>query len=343
MSDAPILVTGGSGFLGAHMVAALLREGHGVRTTVRSRKREAEVRAMLERSGVDVGDRLELVEADLTADDGWADAVAGCRFVHHVASPFPPKAPKDDDELIRPAREGTLRVLRAARDAGVERVVLTSSFAAIGYGYKKLPERFDETCWSDTDGEMTAYARSKTLAEKAAWDFVDETGEESGPELAVVNPVAIFGPLLGKGLSTSITLVKRIVEGMPGCPRLFYGVVDVRDVVDLHLKAMVHPDAAGERFLAVSGASMSIQQMAVALKDHLGEERGGRIRTRQLPDLMVRLASLFDPAIRQTLPELGKVKRMSNEKAIRVLGWEPRSAPEALAATADSLFDLGLI
>lgn len=333
-----VLVTGGSGFLGTHVVSALLAAGHSVRTTVRSLSRAPEVRAMVAASGVEPDQRLSFAAADLTRDENWDVAVAGCRFVHHVASPFPPAAPQHEDELIVPAREGTLRVLRAARQAGVERVVLTSSFAAIGYGHAHPPERFDETWWTDPDGGISAYAKSKALAERAAWDFV----ADGGPELAVVNPVGIFGPVLGGRLSSSVGMVKRVIEGMPGCPRLSFGIVDARDVADLHLRAMTHPDAAGERFMAVSGDFLSVQAIAKALKAHLGP-RGARIRTRQLPDLLVRAAALFDPGVRQTLPELGKVKQGSSAKARERLGWAPRPPEEALAATADSLFALGLI
>ena len=339
-TDAPVLVTGGSGFVGVHTVLALLDAGHTVRTTVRDLAREPEVRAMLKRGGVEPHDRLSFVAADLTRDEGWAEAVRGCDYVHHVASPFPVTAPAHEDELIIPAREGALRVLRAAREAGVQRVVLTSSFAAIGYGHDDPPERYDETCWSDPGGPMSAYAKSKTLAERAAWDLVN--GEGKGLELAVVNPVGIFGPALGPELSTSLVLVKRMIDGMPGCPRLYFGVVDVRDVADLHVRAMVHPDAAGERFLAISGDCLSVQQMATALKSHLGS-RGKQIRTRQLPDLLVRAAALFDPRLRSMVPGLGQVKQATSAKAQRLLGWSPIPPEEALAATVDSLFDLGLV
>ncbi|MEZ4317598.1 MAG: NAD-dependent epimerase/dehydratase family protein [Myxococcota bacterium] len=308
-----------------------------MRTTVRNVTSEGTIREMLARAGVEPGDRLSVVAADLTSDDGWDRAMDGVRFVHHVASPFPAAVPEHEDDLIRPAREGTLRVLRAARTAGVERVVLTSSFAAIGYGAGEPPAVFDETCWSDPNGRIAPYAKSKTLAERAAWDFV----ADGGPELAVVNPVGIFGPVLGGRPSTSIELVRRILKGMPGCPRLWFGIVDVRDVADLHLRAMAHPEAAGERFLAVSGDFFTIQQMAMALKDHLGE-RGSRIRTRTIPDFVVRLVALFDPAVRLTVPELGREKHGTGAKAERMLGWSPRTPAEALAATADSLFELGL-
>ncbi len=337
-----VLVTGGSGFIGVHCLRQLLAAGHTVRATVRSPKREVEVRAMLERAGAEPGDRLSFFVANLEHDAGWAEAVAGCDRVLHVASPFPPGLPKHEDELIVPAREGTLRVLRAARDAGVKRVVLTSSFAAIGYGQGPRPTPFDETCWTDPDGDdVLPYVKSKTLAERAAWDFVDREG--GGLELAVVNPVGVFGPVFGPDYSTSILLVQRLMDGaMPGCPRLSFGVVDVRDVADLHIRAMDHPAAKGERFLAVAGDFLSILEIAGILRTRMGAA-ARRVPTRPLPNWVVRLASFFDPAVKQILPELGRGKNASNEKARRLLGWAPRPNEEAIVATAESLVRLGLL
>ncbi len=338
----PILVTGGSGFIGSHCILQLLAAGHRVRTTVRSPQREGDVRAMLKEGGAEPGDRLSFVVADLENDAGWSEAVAGCDFALHVASPFPPTIPRDEDELIKPAREGTLRVLRTARDAGVRRVVLTSSFAAIGYGHKPQDAPFDETNWTDPDGDdVLPYVKSKTLAERAAWDFIAREG--GGLELSVVNPVGVFGPVLGPDYSTSILLVQRLMDGaMPGCPRLYFGAVDVRDVADLHIRAMTHPAARGERFLAVAGDFLSILDIAKVLKARLGAS-ARRVPTRQLPDWLVRLASLLDPAVKQILPELGKRKNATSEKARRLLGWAPRSNEESIVATAESLARLGLL
>jgi nucleoside-diphosphate-sugar epimerase len=336
MPDQLVLVTGGSGFIGAHCIKRLHEDGHRVRTTVRSLAREPEVREM-------VGDGpLEVVEADLTADDGWADAVAGCAYVLHVASPFPLGQPKHEDELIVPARDGALRVLRAAREAGVRRLVLTSSFAAIGYGHGHPDKVYDETSWTDVDGPgVSAYAKSKTIAERAAWDFV---GEDGGPlELAVVNPVAVLGPLLGPDPSTSIELVKRLIDGsMPGTPKVAYGLVDVRDVADLHVRAMTAPEAAGERFLALGEDFRWISEVGEWLREDL-PARAKKIPKRQLPNPLVRLAAVFDGSLRQLTPELGVRKRATNEKARRLLGWAPRGDREAAVATAESLLALGLV
>jgi nucleoside-diphosphate-sugar epimerase len=337
-----ILVTGGSGFIGSHCIVQLLAAGHQVRTTVRSLKREAEVRAMLKVGGAKVGDRLSFMAADLENNAGWPEAVTGCDYVLHVASPLPPSVPKHEDELIVPAREGTLRVLRAARDAGVKRVVQTSSFAAIGYGHEERATPFNETDWTDLNGgDVSAYVKSKTLAERAAWDFIAKEG--GGLELAVVNPVGVFGPVLGPDYSASILLVQRLMDGaIPGAPRLHFGVVDVRDVAGLHILAMTHPAAKGERFLALAGDFMTMLEIAKVLKSRMGAA-AERVPTRQLPNWLMRLAALRDPAAKLILPELGKVKNATSEKARRMLGWAPRSNEQAIVATAESLVRLGLL
>ena len=337
-----VLVTGGSGFIGSHCILQLLNAGYRVRTTVRSLDRKAAVLAMLKTGGAEPGESLEFAVADLMVDAGWAEAAAGCDYVLHVASPFPPEIPKHEDDLIRPAREGALRVLRAARDAGVKRVVQTSSFAAIGYGIPFTGTPFCEQDWTNPEGEgVIAYVKSKTLAERAAWDFMAREG--GALELSVVNPVGVFGPVLGPDYSTSIQIVKRLMDGsMPGSPRLAFGVVDVRDVVDLHLRAMKIPAAKGERFLAVAGDFVRVQEIALILKDRMGAA-AGKVPTRELPDWLLRLLSVFVPTIRQVLPELGREKNATNEKARRVLGWSPRSNEEAIVATAESLVRLGLL
>jgi nucleoside-diphosphate-sugar epimerase len=337
-----ILVTGGSGFIASHAILQLLNAGHRVRTTVRNLQREPEVRGMLEQGGVQPSDRLAFFEADLQGDAGWAEAVAGCDYVLHIASPFPANVPKHEDELIVPAREGALRVLRASRDAQVKRVVLTSSFAAIGYGQPPQSTPFDETNWTNITGtDVSAYVKSKTIAERAAWDFIAREG--GALELSVVNPVAVFGPVLGPDYSTSVLLIQRLMSGkVPGSPRLSFGVVDVRDVADLHIRAMTDPAAQGERFLAVAGEFMLIHSMAMVLRERMGEA-GKKVPTRQLPNWLVRLAALRDPTVRQILPELGKLKNGTSEKARRLLGWSPRSNEEAIVATAESLLQLGLL
>ncbi len=337
-----ILVTGGSGFIASHCILQLLAAGHQVRTTVRNLKRENDVRALLKEGGAEPRERLSFVAADLEKDAGWPEAVAGCEFVLHVASPLPPSVPKHEDDLIVPAREGTLRVLRASRDASVKRVVLTGSFAAIGYGHTTRKAPFTETDWTDLSGEdVKPYPKSKTLAERAAWDFIAKEG--GGIELSVINPVGVFGPVLGPDYSASILVVQRMMDGaLPGCPRLYFGVVDVRDVADLHLRAMTHPAAKGERFLAVAGDFLSIFEIGKVLRARMGAA-AKKVPTWQLPNWMVRLAALRDPAVKLILPELGKIKNATSEKAQRLLGWAPRSNDEAIVATAESLVRLGLL
>jgi nucleoside-diphosphate-sugar epimerase len=342
MSGELVLVTGGSGFVGAHCIVKLLEAGYRVRTTVRSLKREPDVRAMLRTGGAERGDTVSLVAADLMSDSGWQEASSGCDFALHVASPFPASAPKLEDELVVPAREGALRVLRAARAAGVKRVVLTSSFAAIGYGHSPSDRPFTEESWTDLNGvSVSAYVKSKTLAERAAWDFVAREG--GALELSVVNPVGVFGPALGPDYSTSIQIVQRLMDGsIPGLARVTFGVVDVRDVADLHVRAMTHPAAKGERFLAVAGNFVTLEDVARLLRERMGDA-ARRVPTRVLPDWLLKLASLVDPTVAQVVPELGKRKNATNEKAKRVLGWAPRSNEDAILATAESLVRLGLL
>ncbi len=336
MSGESVLVTGGSGFIGSYCILDLLRAGYRVRTTVRSPEREAAVRELL---GAESADALSFATADLTADTGWGEAVSGCDFVLHVASPFPLGPPKHEDDLIVPAREGALRVLAAARDAKVKRVVMTSSFAAIGYGNGSVDRPFTEEDWTNPDGPgVTAYAKSKTLAERAAWDFIAREG--GGLELAVVNPVGVFGPVLGSDFSTSLQLVKRLLDGaMPGLPRVAFGIVDVRDVADMHVRAMTAPGAAGERFLAVAGEFLTVAEIAAVLRERLGAG-AKKVPTRTLPNWLVRLVSRFDSSVKQIVPELGKVKQASNAKAKQTLGWAPRSNEEAIVASGESLLTL---
>ncbi len=341
MSNELVLVTGGSGFIGSHCILQLLNSGYRVRTTVRSLDREREVRTMIQAAGADAGERLSFFEADLLSDAGWPAAVAGCDYVLHVASPFPPGLPKNEDELVIPAREGALRVLRAARDAGVKRVVLTSSFAAVGYGQEITDRPFSEENWTDPNQKIGAYVKSKTIAERAAWDFIAREG--GSLELSVVNPVGVLGPVLGKDYSTSIQLVQRLLDGtVPGIPNLSFALVDVRDVADLHLRAMTHPAARGERFIAVAGESMTMREIAKVLRDHLGQT-ARRVPTRVIPNWIVRLSALFDQSLAQVVPELGIIKPVTNEKARRLLGWEPKSNEEAVLATAKSLEQFKLL
>ncbi len=329
-----VLVTGGSGYLGSHCIVALLRDGHQVRTTVRSLAKADEVRALVTKGGQNA-DALEVVAADLTADAGWAEAVAGCTRVLHVASPFPMGVPKDANELIVPAREGTLRVLRAAAEAGVARVVLTSSFAAIGYGHGPRSTPFTEQDWTDLNGPrpVAPYPQSKTIAEHAAWDFVAAHPEL---ELAVVNPVGILGPPLGGDPGTSVAMVSRLLDGMPGVPNVRMGLVDVRDVADLHVRAMTHPEAPGQRFLAVAGHFVTFAEVGRMLRESVGE-RARKVPTRVLPDWLVKLVGRFDPGVGQLVTELGLDRDATSAKAEKVLGWSARPLRDTLVDTVAAL------
>lgn len=337
-----VLVTGGSGFIATHAILQLAAAGYRVRTTVRDLRRESDVRAMLKRGGADPGRNLTFFAADLGKDEGWREAVTGADYVLHIASPFPPNVPSHEDELIIPARDGALRVLRAARDANVKRVVLTSSFAAIGYGRTPQAAPFTEKDWTDVNSPgLSAYTKSKTIAERAAWDFIAREG--GGLELSVVNPVGVFGPVLGPDYSPSILIVQKLMDGaLPGAPKLNFGAVDVRDVADLHLRAMVDPAAKGERFLAVAGDFLTMLEIAQILKARMGPA-ARRVPTRELPNWLLRIAALRDPAVKLILPELDKYKNATSEKAQRQLGWKPRSNEEAIVATAESLLRLGLL
>ena len=342
MSNELVLVTGGSGFVGSHAIVQLLNAGYRVRTTVRKLSRASEVRALVTAAGASGADSIEFVAVDLTSDAGWAEAMDGCTFVLHVASPFPVQQPKDEDELIVPARDGALRALRFARDAGVKRVVLTSSFAAVGYSPKPAGGDYTEADWTDpTQPGITPYVKSKTISERAAWDFVAREG--NGLELAVVNPVGIFGPAFGTDLSSSLELMRMMLTGgVPVIPPISTSIVDVRDVASLHLLAMTHPAAAGERFLAVAGPPMTFAELATLLRDHLGPA-GAQLPKRTISAGMVRFLAIFVPRLRELVPQLGQVKASTHEKASRLLGWEPRSNAEAVEASADSLVAMGLV
>jgi dihydroflavonol-4-reductase len=335
-----VLVTGGSGFLGGWCAVDLLRRGYEVRTTVRDRSREAALRAAIASEVGEAGERLSVTVADLRSDDGWERAVSGCEYVLHVASPFPRAQPKDPDELIVPARDGALRVLAASLGAGARRVVLTSSIAAITGGLEPASHVLTEDDWSDPENRrLTPYARSKTIAERAAWDFVRERGETA--KLGVINPGAILGPVLSDDLSYSIEMVERLLKGMPGVPRIGFSIVDVRDVADLHIKAMTAPEAGGERFIA-TGSFQWMGQVAEVLREGLSEA-AAKVPRRTVPNLVVRAIAPFDPGIRSIVSQLGRKTELSSEKAKTVLGWSPRPIEETIVDCARSLIELGVV
>jgi dihydroflavonol-4-reductase len=311
-----------------------------VRTTIRSPTREAEVRSQLRTGGAEPGDRLSFVIADLRDDHGWAPATEGCAYVLHGASPTPSGNQTSEDDWVKPAVDGNLRVLRAARAAGVKRVVLTSAFGAICAGHPSMTRPFDETDWSDLSGEVWPYQKSKTLSERAAWDFIAREG--GALELSVVNPTAVLGPVLGADYSHSIRLITNMLKGQRGCPKVNCGFVDARDVADLHLLAMTHPAAKGERFLAIAGDSLWLIDVANVLRRRLGAS-ARKVPRWELPNWLVRLAALRNPWMKGVATLIGRNMNATSEKAIRLLGWVPRSSEEAIVATGESLIRQGLL
>lgn len=336
-----VLVTGGSGYIASFCMAQLLREGWRVRTTVRSLAREAELRRTLTKL-TDIGDRLQVVTADLNADAGWREAARGCDYVLHVASPLPSSNPQDDDELVRPARDGALRVLAAARDEGVRRVVMTASTAAVAYGRGGRETPFTEADWSDETNraDSSAYERSKTIAERAAWDWLKREG--GALELVTINPGTVLGPVLGRDFSASIDIVKKLMDGsLPGLPRFGWPLADVRDIADLHCRAMLGERASGQRYIG-AGPFYWMGDIARILRERVPQV-AKRVPRRSLPSWLVRLSAVFDPVVRDRLFELGKSRPVSSEKAKRELGWSPRSNEDSIVATAESLLAEGVV
>lgn len=339
---AKVLVTGATGFIAGHVILQLLEAGHEVRGTARSASSAAKLNATLSKyAGKPVA--IELVAANLERDDGWAEAVAGMDFVQHVASPFPSGVPKNPDELIRPATDGALRVLKASRAAGVKRVVMTSSMAAIAYGWgENRPPVLTEEHWSNPDNlkDNTAYTRSKTIAERAAWVYIN--GEGKGLELAVINPAAVLGPVMSGDLSASLELLTMPLSGkLPAVPRIGFGIVDVRDVATAQVAAMTVPGAAGERFL-VSQPFMWFSDVADVLREAF-PAYARKLPKGTMPDVMLKIVAAFNPTLKQIIPELGRQRQVSNEKAKRVLGWKPRTAKQAIVDGAQSLIDAGVV
>jgi dihydroflavonol-4-reductase len=335
-----VLVTGGSGYIAGWCIARLLNDGFRVRTTVRDLAREAEVRRTLATlAPAASSDRLNFFAADLDRDEGWNEAAEGCRYVLHVASPVSLEARRDPEAIIRQARNGELRVFMAARDAGVQRIVMTSSISAVagdaGAG------RFDETRWTDLNAKgVGAYARSKTSAEREAWELVATAGPDMS--LSTVLPVFVIGPAASADVSPSLVTVSRLMKGdLPGIANLGFSFVDVRDVADLHVRAMLAPEAAGERFIAAS-EFLWYGEVAATLRENLGAA-AAKVPTRRLPDWLVRLIALFDRDVAAGIKLLSVRAEYSSEKSERLLGWKPRPARESILDCAKSLIDLKLV
>jgi dihydroflavonol-4-reductase len=336
-----VLVTGGSGYIAGYIIAQLLSEGYEVRTTVRSLGREPQVRDMLAKIAPDQS-KLSFFAADLTSDTGWAEAMEGMDFVQHIASPVPATLPKNDDELVIPAREGALRALRFGRDAGVKRVVMTSSMAAVAYGLDGAPSKpLDETNWTDENhADTSPYIRSKVIAERAAWAFMKAEGGTM--ELTTINPGAVLGPVLGSDFSASVLLVEKLLSGaFPACPRIGFALVDVRDIADLHVRAMTSAKAAGERFLG-AGKFYWMQDVAKVLHEDLGQQ-GRKVPIGKLPSWLVRIMGNFDPVTKSVVYELDRYRPIDNAKALKVLGWSPRDERGTIIDTARSLIREGVV
>lgn len=344
-SDTTVLVTGATGFIAQHCVAQLLDAGYRVRGTARSTARGAKLKETLAEhvaGGAPSLERLDIVPADLTADDGWAAAVAGCRYVLHVASPLPRTPPDDEDEVIVPARDGALRVLKASAQAGVERVVMTSSVAAVLYG-RDRSRTFDESDWSDIESDrIGAYEKSKTIAERAAWDYVASLGGEKRLELTTINPGLVLGPILDEDYGTSGEAIKKLFDrDFPACPDLNWAVVDVRDVAAAHIAAMTSPDAAGQRFICAI-ENHSLLDIARIL-DRRFSDRGFRVPTGKLPGFAMRLAAWFDKTARLALNDLGVEQNVDNSRIREVLGWQPRGLEEMVVAMGESFIKYGVV
>lgn len=336
-----VLVTGATGYIAKHCMLQLLQQGYRVRGTLRSPSSEKKLRDTFTQH-IDADDRLEFITVDLMSDDGWGDAVRGCHFVLHIASPVPLLEPKDENDVIIPARDGTLRVLQAAANASVQRVVMTSSIDAICQGHDPAGRIFTEEDWANIDATIGAYFKSKILAERAAWDFVNNLPDGKTLELAVINPSFVLGPILDNHIPPSVEIVSRfMLRQVPGCPRSGFNLVDVRDTAAAHLAAMTAPQAAGKRFIC-STEFYWTQEIAFVLEDKFAN-RGYRIPTRLLPDFLVRLFALFDASVKEVADTLGQQLEISSELLRSTLGWRPRPVKDAIIDTAESLIEYGLL
>ena len=342
-SSETVLVTGGTGYVGSHCILQLLQKGYNVKTTLRSMKRKGEVLEMMKTAGVISLDKLTFIETDLTKDANWDEAVKGCKYVLHVASPIAATMPKDENEMIRPAVDGTLRVLKAARDGGVKRVVITSNFGAIGYSHKDPNTIITEEEWTNpAQKDLSAYSRSKVLAERAAWDFMHREGGDL--ELSVINPVFILGPSLGPNSPSGFDLLNMLLSGkMKAVPNIPFNIIDVRDVADLHIRAMTNHGAKGQRFLAMAGGKITMPEIALLLKNKMPSV-AQKVSTKVLPNWVMYVAALFNKQAKDAAHLLKVSRKLSNEKVKKVLGWMPMANNEqAIIAAVESMIKFGTI
>ena len=337
-----VLVTGGSGYIASNIIIQLLKEGYGVRTTVRSLDKIERVKKIITAGGIKNLEDLSFIETDLSSEKNWDKAMEGITYVIHPASPTPKLNFKDEKEMIDPAVNGVLYVMKAARDAKVKRVVLTSAYGAIFAGHEKRTTPYTEEDWSNLDAKnIFPYQKSKTLSERAAWKFIEEEG--NGMELTTVNPVAVMGPILTSDYSHSNIQIQQLLAGeVKAVPNVDSGYVDVRDVASLHLLAMTSPKAAGERFLATTGETLSMLDVASILREAF-PAYADKLPTKKIPNAVLKAAAVADPSLRMVASLTGQYAGTSNQKAKELLGWEPRSAKEATLATAQSMIDLGIV
>ena len=332
-----VLVTGGTGFIGLHCLQQLLDKGYKVRTTIRSESRKQEVLEAMKKHSSNC-ENLEFYIADLLKDDGWKEAVEGSKYVLHVASPFFLGEPENEGVFIKPAVEGTLRVLKACADADVQKVVLTSSFAAVGYGHPREKEVYTEEDWSSVDGEISAYAKSKTLAEKAAWEFVENLEESKKFDLTVINPVAVTGPMLTSDIGSSNDFLLKLISGsMPACPKIHMGYIDVRDVAKAHIFSMTEEKTNGERII-VSENEMFFAEVGKTLN----EAGFKKSPTKELPNFLVKIMSFFVGELKTLLSALDRKGDIDKTKAERFFNWEYISTEQSVTETAQQLQDMGL-
>ena len=327
-----VLVTGASGFIAEHCIIELLKNGYSVKGSLRSMNREQEVRDAVKTETDDT--KLEFCKLDLLEDDGWEDAMWDCDYLMHVASPFVIEDPKDENELIKPAKEGTLRALNAAKKAGIKRVVLTSSVAAVNS--HMMSGTSDHTTWTDINSKyVTPYQKSKTIAEKAAWDFYNNQDNSNKMEMAVINPGGVMGPQLGNDLGGASTqIVSQLISGkFPMIPALSFPFIDVRDVAILHLKAMTTPEADGKRFIAAHSEPTWMYQVAEVLSA-AGYEK---IKLKKAPSFMLKLIGLFDNKTKSLVPMLDKYVPCDNSQTVKILNWEPMPWEQAFIEHAKSI------
>lgn len=337
-----VVVTGGSGFIAIHIILQLLKQGYAVRTTIRSEAKKAIVQEMLTNGGITDFSDLSFSLADLSSDDNWEETMRGVTYVIHVASPTPKLNFKNESEMIRPAINGVIRVLKAARDNQVKRVVMTSAYGAIFASHKNRKTPYTEKDWSNlSEKHIHPYQKSKTMSEIAAWDFIKKEGQ--GLEFSTVNPVGVMGPVLSAKYSHSNIQIQEMLEGkVKILPNVNSGYVDVRDVASLHILAMTLPQANGERFLATTGETLSMMDVADILRTAF-PDYASTLPTKTIPNAVVKIVALTNPKLRMVASIVGTYAETSNEKAKTLLNWHPRSAKTAIIATAQSMIDLGIV